>query len=1460
MLPSLQQEDSVMEHGRVTQRLAVESVDSSAGPSSTSTSTSTSPSSSISDASMTIEHAKETGFSSIIPQLKHEEPGDSMSSLRALSADVGHLGKPVDSADSQPSPSVTSPKIEKMEKLEISSPIPLSRLFDFDKEDHQSDQIVKNESERQYHQKLRDEFDAGFENMKDDAGSNGIRSGCRNGDHDTERTKMYDSDEDEEIRIDDDDDEDEDLGPQRTRSDRHKQPIPPPPPPPIGPPSIKHLPSALDDAQSTYQPIEYNIYRGVNTGNSPVDDCLPCQCKYNPHRDPRWKACGPDCINRNLLVECIEDDCPCGSYCLNRRFQTKQNAHVDVVKTERKGYGLRAMEGLSAGTFVMEYIGEVLPHSSFVKRTREYSLAGVEHFYFMSLQSDEVIDATKKGCLARFINHSCNPNCHLEKWVVGSKLRIGIFTIKHVGEGEELTFDYQFERYGAEAQKCYCGEPNCTGFIGGNKRSSATRLDNYHNLDEVEDEDEIDLENQMSLRHPKKDKGNDGDYEDEYEQRKITRGIEDPLLVEKLARIMFMKPKVEKSKRLLAKLMATTERVCLRRFLVLHGLVILKAWLKHYKDEPDIIEGIMFVLPNIPLLSRNAIEDSQIDEAVQEVADGPECASKGMAQDLLIQWKELKPSYRIPKAKKPTVAVSADVISTPLDEPSSFMSPAESNGSGSAEGLGKRQYEDEDRASTPAGMEKRGKFEGQVGPMPSDEADAPSVPSDASRYHNYAYDSPDYGPRAELHRAPDHYSRMGDGYGRDSRDPGYSRMDYPRHEPHSREGSYGRSGDPGYGRSESYGRHDPYSMSKASYERGRYEHYRSERDRYYDYYRERDYDRDYRRDMRDPRDLRDDRDRDYRDPRDYRETRDLYSHAPPSPRPKDRNLSPGAPVRRDRSPSTSTQPGSWRGDKSRSSSPSKEHRVSQPLEPIQAALDIIKSAVSGAQTTDALDSSKPASSIGNLPALLAEEAVVSAPLVATPDRADSTSLGPVNAPASGTPPSASQHVNDYHYRSGGGHGDYPHSRYSGHSGSYHHSSSSRYYRHSSSAYPHYSSSHHGYRGPSSSSSSSRAFASTSNYPPPPPASAELPPNWAKATDSEGRVYYYNEITRATQWDVPRIEAPVEVSTTPVSEVIPQAPAAHYSQQPHTYSHHHPHQTHQVAHTLAPRAVTPEPPKPVNIDGFTQEQLQEVIGRAYDKQKQKNLANGIGSAGASVHDVDSPTTRSNIMHSPSMVRSGKPLKPMTEKDLKAAVGASVVKNMTKYKMKLSADTFKKQARKITHLIAEKEMRSKSYKTGEMTEITAVVKNKIRRFVKEYMSKFIKKQAKELDRATSAAASSLSSTSTAALVNGTRNSVSHVIVLGADGVPLPSLSGFHTAGSAGLLPITVTTANATNSTSSAAAGSGAAAIGQKEFGDADAEDEDEVKYGEGEDGDEDDGDEDDDDAGVAAVPSSSVELPL
>ncbi|GJJ68240.1 hypothetical protein EMPS_00586 [Entomortierella parvispora] len=1450
MLPSLHSNNTNLEGDRMRQAVVAGSADSSAGPSSASTSTSTSPSSSISDAIMTIEHAKETGFSNIIPELKREEP-EICTSLASLHASDSVIeSSSADPSSTQKAEALGSPKIERMEKLEISSPIPLSRLFDFDKGDQGSDKIVLNESERQYQQKLREEFDAGFEDIQDHQRADGAQgnasSDASTNGHGYLGSKPYDS-EDEEIRIDDDDDDD-----QEGQAHKRKLQVPPPPPPPTGPPSIKHLPSALEEAQSSYLQIEDNIYRGTNTGNSPVDDCLPCQCKYNPHRDPRWKACGPDCINRNLLVECIEDDCPCGSYCLNRRFQMKQNSPVDVIKTEKKGFGLRAMEGLPAGSFVMEYIGEVLPHASFVKRTREYSQAGVEHFYFMSLQSDEVIDATKKGCLARFINHSCNPNCHLEKWVVGSKLRIGIFTIKRVAEGEELTFDYQFERYGAEAQKCYCGEPNCTGFIGGNKRSSATRLDDY-NLDEVEDEDEIDLENQISLRHPKKEKGNDGDYEDPYEEKKITRGIEDPILMEKLARIMFMKPKIQKSKRLLAKLMATTERACLRRFLVLHGLVILKAWLKHYKDEPDIITGIMYVLPNIPLLSRNAIEDSQIEEAIQEIAEGPDCPSKEMALAVLAQWKELKPSYRIPKAKKQPVSALADVVSTPVDEPNSFMSPSESVGSGSAEGLGKRQYDDEDRSSTPAGMEKRSRFDVPPGQSATDDTNTLATPSDqTSKYHNYAFDSPDYYGRPESHRQPESYGRVGEGYDRESRD---TRLDaYGRSEPHGREGAYRRPSEASYGRSDSFGRGDPYAIPKSHYERGGYEHYRSdrdrerERDRYYDYYRERDYDREYRshRELRDPRDsrsLRDDRDRDHRD---YREP-GRFNPTPPSPRNRDRDLSPGPGLPRERSPSASTRQSSWAGDRSRSLSPSKENEAvdagHQPTESTGIAAPLgsgsaIQLAPSDAQAVVTDDSSARAgnlSSAASATQLAPELSVVSH--LAQKSAGDQQDAIPTtgdqrltSSPSTSGPPMA---ANDLHHRGSGGHGDYSHYRYGSHGSGRDYQS--QYHRHSSSSYPHYPKSRHDYR------ASSRVYPATA-VPPPPP--VELPPNWSKASDPEGRVYYYNEITRATQWEPPVLEsaaAAVPPSTAPLTTGA-SYPAPRNVHQPL-------HQPHQPV--VAVRAPSPEPRKPVNIDGFTQEQIQEVIGRAYDKQKQKNLANGINSASASVHDVDSPRNRASGAHSPSLARSssGKPLKQMGEKDLKAALSGAVVKNMAKYKIKLgSSEAFKKHARRITHLIADKEMRSKSFKAGELTELTPAIKNKIKRFVRDYMAKLFKKQPKE-DRSITS--------STVALVNGSRTSVSHVIVTGADGtlptVPAAALKGVTGLSSSAQKPGSAPSSHPAKSSSKSSA---------MDYGDVEVDDEEDVKYGEGDDDDEGDleGDDDEDEGGVAAVPSSSVELPL
>ena len=56
--------------------------------------------------------------------------------------------------------------------------------------------------------------------------------------------------------------------------------------------------------------------------------------------------------------------------------------------------------------------------------------------------ADEVVDATAKGGTARFINHSCVPNCATEKWLVAGEVRVGIFARARIPAGAEVTYNY----------------------------------------------------------------------------------------------------------------------------------------------------------------------------------------------------------------------------------------------------------------------------------------------------------------------------------------------------------------------------------------------------------------------------------------------------------------------------------------------------------------------------------------------------------------------------------------------------------------------------------------------------------------------------------------------------------------------------------------------------------------------------------------------------------------------------------------------------------------------------------------------------------------------------------------------------------------------------------------------------------------------------------------------------------
>ncbi|KAK3000178.1 hypothetical protein RJ639_023651 [Escallonia herrerae] len=192
---------------------------------------------------------------------------------------------------------------------------------------------------------------------------------------------------------------------------------------------------------------------------------MVCQCKAP--RDGRM-GCGEGCLNRMLNIECVKGTCPCGELCSNQQFQKRKYAKLKCFKCGKKGYGLQLQEDLPKGQFLIEYVGEVLDMHAYEARQKEYALNGHKHFYFMTLNGSEVIDACAKGNLGRFINHSCEPNCRTEKWMVNGEVCIGLFAMRNIKKGEELTFDYNYVRvFGAAAKKCVCGSSQCRGYIGG---------------------------------------------------------------------------------------------------------------------------------------------------------------------------------------------------------------------------------------------------------------------------------------------------------------------------------------------------------------------------------------------------------------------------------------------------------------------------------------------------------------------------------------------------------------------------------------------------------------------------------------------------------------------------------------------------------------------------------------------------------------------------------------------------------------------------------------------------------------------------------------------------------------------------------------------------------------------------------------------------------------------------------
>ncbi|KRT81143.1 RNA binding protein [Oryctes borbonicus] len=138
--------------------------------------------------------------------------------------------------------------------------------------------------------------------------------------------------------------------------------------------------------------------------------------------------------------------------------------HLKFAKSAIHDWGLFAMEPIAADEMVIEYVGQMIRPSVADLRETKYEATGIGSSYLFRIDLETIIDATKCGNLARFINHSCNPNCYAKVITIESQKKIVIYSKQSIGVNEEITYDYKFP---IEDEKipCLCGAATCRGTL-----------------------------------------------------------------------------------------------------------------------------------------------------------------------------------------------------------------------------------------------------------------------------------------------------------------------------------------------------------------------------------------------------------------------------------------------------------------------------------------------------------------------------------------------------------------------------------------------------------------------------------------------------------------------------------------------------------------------------------------------------------------------------------------------------------------------------------------------------------------------------------------------------------------------------------------------------------------------------------------------------------------------------------
>jgi uncharacterized protein len=150
----------------------------------------------------------------------------------------------------------------------------------------------------------------------------------------------------------------------------------------------------------------------------------------------------------------------------NNSSRSAPSLPFELRRSPIQGQGAFATRRIRKGTRIIEYTGERITQEQADERYDDESMAR-HHTFLFTLDEDTVLDAAVGGNEARFINHSCDPNCQ----ALIEDDRIFIYALRAIAPGEELVYDYAYERVeGMDEESeqlyvCRCGAKSCRGTI-----------------------------------------------------------------------------------------------------------------------------------------------------------------------------------------------------------------------------------------------------------------------------------------------------------------------------------------------------------------------------------------------------------------------------------------------------------------------------------------------------------------------------------------------------------------------------------------------------------------------------------------------------------------------------------------------------------------------------------------------------------------------------------------------------------------------------------------------------------------------------------------------------------------------------------------------------------------------------------------------------------------------------------